>query len=238
MPEKVLGEVAGLLEEVLGLHSSIRSVVLCTREGVVVASVSRDEEVNPTLLSTISAALVWAGTTTMNNVGSSKPSYLIQSSHVERVLTVLQHQSQLVVVCSRADDAGLRVFDLVTPIHSIGTRIEILMDSVKAMGTGTILGKIVETIPDISQAMVLTIEGLPIGSIGFKNDIEIAALAGSIFANGQTYSDITDTITIASKDTSIIIQKLDEKRLLVIVSKNGNNEAIATRIKDMIEVGF
>ncbi|MFW9850137.1 MAG: hypothetical protein ACFFF4_13450, partial [Candidatus Thorarchaeota archaeon] len=150
MPGEILGEVASLLEEALNIHSSVRSVVLCTREGVVVASVSRDEDMDPTLLSTVSAALVWASITTMGYVGAAKPTHLVQSTPVLRILTVLQHHFQLVVVISRADDSGFELEDLLPNFQSIGTRIEILMGSREGFSTGTILGRIVEAIPDIT----------------------------------------------------------------------------------------
>ncbi|MCK5239998.1 MAG: hypothetical protein KAR33_10645 [Candidatus Thorarchaeota archaeon] len=235
MPGEILGEVAGLLEEALNIHTSVRSVVLCTREGVVVASVSRDEELDPTILSTVSAALVWASITTMGSVGGTRPTHLVQSTPVSRILTVLQHHFQLVVVISRADDSGLLIENVLPTFQSIGTRVEILMSSRKGFKTGTILGRIVEAIPDISQAMVLTAEGLPIGSVGFQNDIEMAALVGSIFANGLTYSDLTETIYISSEDNNVIVQRVDEKRLLAVVCKGDNSEKISEQVKNVID---
>jgi predicted regulator of Ras-like GTPase activity (Roadblock/LC7/MglB family) len=237
MPGEILGEVANLLEEALNSHSSIRAVVLCTREGVVVASVSRDDEIDPTLLSTVSAALVWASITTMGNVGSAKPTYLIQSTPVVRILTVLQHHFQLVVVISRADDSGILLEKLVPNFQSIGTRVEILMSSREGFKTGTVLGRIVEAIPDISQAMVLTSEGLPISSVGFQNDIEMAALIGSIFANGLTYSDLTDTIYISSNENNVIVQRIDEQRLLAVVCKGDDSEKVCVQVRNIIENG-
>ncbi len=234
----ILAEVATLLEDALKLHTSIRGVVLSTREGVVVASVSRDETMDPTILSTVSAALVWASSTTMENISSQKPTHLIHNAGVNRVLIVLQHQYQLVTVISKADDAGLLMKDLIEGLQSIGTRIEILMRSTKSFGSGTILGQIVEAVPSVSQGLVLTIEGLPIASIGFTNDIEVAALAGSIFANGLTYSESTETIIIGSKGLDIVIQKLDEKRLLAVVLKGVDSEKTANRIKEIIEAGI
>ncbi len=143
MPGEILGEVADLLEKALNIHTSVRSVVLCTREGVVVASVSRDEELDPTILSTVSAALVWASITTMGSVGGTRPTHLVQSTPVSRILTVLQHHFQLVVVISRAGDSGLLIEDVLPTFQSIGTRVEILMSSRKGFKTGAILGRIV-----------------------------------------------------------------------------------------------
>ncbi len=237
MPGDILADVASLLEDALQIHSSLRGVVLSTREGVVVASVSRDETIDPTLLATISAALIWASSTTLDNIAGEKPTHLIHNAGVNRVLIVLLHQYQLVTVISKADDAGLVLKELVASLQSIGTRIEILMRSTRSFGSGTILGNIVEAIPSVSQAMVLTIEGLPIGSIGFRNDIEVAALAGSIFANGLTYSESTEAILIGSEETNVIIQKLDDKRLLAVVVKGEDSESISKRIKDLVQAG-
>ncbi len=238
MPNEILGEVASLLEEALNLHTSIRAVTLCTREGVVVASVSRDEEINPTILSTISAALVWAGITTFGTIGSSKPNYLVQSTPVSRVLTVLQTHFQMVAVISRGGDSGLGIEEMIPSLQSLGTRIEILMGSKENFDTGTILGRIVKAIPDITQAMVLTAEGLPIGSVGFRNDIEMAALIGSIFANGLTYSELTDTVFISSDDNNILIQRIDAQRLLAVVCHGLESEKISEKIRIVLDAGI
>ncbi|MDF1540407.1 MAG: hypothetical protein P1Q69_16045 [Candidatus Thorarchaeota archaeon] len=238
MPNEILGEVATLLEEALNLHTSVRTVTLCTREGVVVASVSRDEDINPTILSTISAALVWAGMTTLGTIGSSKPNYLVQSTPVSRVLTVLQHHYQMVVVISRGGDSGLEIEELLPSFQSLGTRIEILMSSKENFDTGTILGRVVKAIPDITQAMVLTAEGLPIGSVGFRNDIEMAALIGSIFANGLTYSELTDTVFISSEENNVLIQRIDAQRLLAVVCHGLNSERISERVRAVLEAGI
>jgi len=235
MPNEVLGEVAGLLEEALNLHNSIRAVTLCTREGVVVASVSRDEDIDPTVLSTISAALVWAGMTTLGTIGSSKPNYLVQTTPVSRILTILQHHFQMVVVVSKGGDSGLEIEDLIPSLQSLGTRIEILMSSREDFDTGTILGRIVKAIPDITQAMVLTAEGLPIGSVGFRNDIEMAALIGSIFANGLTYSELTEAIFISSDENNVLVQRIDEQRLLAVVCHERNSEIISEKVKSVVE---
>ena len=56
MASDTLAEVTNLLEETLNLDKTIQSVVLCSREGVVVASVSQIDTFNPGMLATISAA--------------------------------------------------------------------------------------------------------------------------------------------------------------------------------------
>ena len=61
MPGNTLDEVAGLLEDTLKVHRSVKQAVLCTREGVVVAAVAREGESDSRVLATVSAALVWGG---------------------------------------------------------------------------------------------------------------------------------------------------------------------------------
>ena len=58
MPGDTLGEVASLLEEALKVHRSVKQIVLCTKEGVVVAAVSKEGDADPKVLATVSAALV------------------------------------------------------------------------------------------------------------------------------------------------------------------------------------
>ncbi len=236
MSDSILAEVADLLENALNLHPALIGVVLSTREGVVVASVLREETIEPTVLSTVSAALVWSSITTMSNISRPKPSHLIHYAGSETVLIVLQHQYQLVCVFSDSQDD--EIYSIITELQSIGTRIEILMRSAEDFGSGTILGRVVEAIPTVDQGMVLTIEGMPISSIGLKNDIEIAALIGSIFANGLTYSELTDSIIIGSEDIDMIIQKLDEKRLLVVIVKDEDSKSVCKRINEIIQAGI
>jgi predicted regulator of Ras-like GTPase activity (Roadblock/LC7/MglB family) len=238
MAGDILAKVANLLEEAINYHTSIRGVILSTREGVVVASLSQDETIDPTLLATVSAALVWASMTTLANISSSKPTHLIHDAGVNRILIVLQHQYQMVTVISKAADQGLDIEELKSTIQSIGTRIEILMRSTQSFISGSILGRLVETFPSVSQALVLTTEGLPIASIGFKNDIEVAALAGSIFANGMTYSEATEGIIIGSDEMNFIIRKLDDKKVLAVAIKHADVERVVERIKEMIESGI
>ncbi len=238
MAGDILAKVANLLEEAINYHTSIRGVILSTREGVVVASLSEDETIDPTLLATVSAALVWASMTTMGNISSTKPTHLIHDAGVNRILIVLQHQYQMVSVVSKGADQGLDFDALKSVLQSIGTRIEILMRSTQSFVSGSILGRLVEAFPNISQAIVLTTEGLPIASIGFKNDIEVAALAGSIFANGLTYSDATEGIIIGSDEMNFIIQKLDDKRVLAAAIKDADVEHVVERIREMIQSGI
>jgi len=232
--EDTLGEVTGLLKDALQLHRAIRCVVLATKEGVVVASVSRDEENDPRLLSTVSAALSWAGSTTLSQIGNKVPSYLIHSTPVERILTFVQPHYHLVLVVSRADDSGFDMNQFRTSFQSLLTRIEILMGAHSEFGKETILGRIVKSIPQINQAMVLTQEGMPLGSVGFDNDVEVAALTSSIFSNGLTFSPQTNYISVNAEDINLLVMRIDEKRLLVAVCKGPSPEILSSRVRDFV----
>ncbi len=232
---KTLGEVTGLLEDAMKLHRAIRSVILCTKEGVVVASVSRDEDRDPRVLATVAAALAWAGTQTLLQVGDSRPTYLIQTTPIERIITVLQPHYNLVVLTSRADDSGFRLESFLPSFQSLATRVEIIMGSHSEFGKETILGKLVQAIPDINKAMVLTVEGLPLGSVGFDNHIEVAALASSIYANGQTFAPETETLTINSDNADLLVHRIDETRLLAVICKGPKPDLLCQRVLDVIQ---
>ncbi|MFW9800215.1 MAG: hypothetical protein ACFFD9_07260 [Candidatus Thorarchaeota archaeon] len=234
MPEKTLAEVATLLEEALEAHKSVRQVVLSTREGVVVASVGRDEELDSKVLSTISAALVWAGSTALDSIGSTKPRYLIQSTRIERILTILEPNYFLVVVISKAADAGADMDELLSKFQSVATRMELLMTSTSDFGQQTTIGRILEELPEISQAMLLTEEGMPLGSVGFEDPIELAGLASSIFSNGLTFSPDTDYITMTAGELELMVARADESRLVMVACRGQNPAELAQRVRDIV----
>lgn len=237
MADETLSEVAGLLEATLKVHRSVKKAVLCTKEGVVVAAVSRDGDMDPSVLATVSAALVWGGTSTLHHLRETGPSYVIHSTAIERVLIVVQPHYQMVVTLSKADDAGLNLENLIPTFQGLATRMELVMRSTHSFGKQTILGRIVESIPEVSQAILLTTEGLPLGSVGFKEDVEVAGLIGSLFANGLTYSKMTDTITIDSKNLKLVITRIDETRLLAVACRGPNSDAIAEKVQLVLSGG-
>ena len=238
MADETLSEVASLLEDTLKVHRSVKKAVLCTKEGVVVAAVSREGDMDPRVLATVSAALVWGSISTLGHLNESGPSYLIHSTSIERVLVVVQPHYQVVVTLSRADDAGLNLEHLVPTFQGLATRMELVMRSTHSFGKQTILGKIVESIPEVSQAILLTSEGLPLGSVGFKDEVEIAGLLGSLFANGMTYSKMTDTITIDSKNLKLVITRIDETRLLAVVCRGPKPDEIAEKVQLILAGGL
>ena len=235
MPGETLGEVATLLEETLKVHRSVKSAVLCTREGVVVAAVARGGEIDSRLIATVSSALVWGGASALHLLKKSGPTYLVHTTSIERVVTIVQPHYHLIIVISRADDAGLHLESFVPAFQSLATRMELVMGSTSAFGKQTILGRIVEEIPAVTQGVILTIEGLPLGSVGFKDEVEVAAMVGSLFANGLTYSEVTDSISIDTAGLKFLIMKVDEARLLAVVCPGPNPSQISERVRLILE---
>ncbi len=235
MPGDTLGDVASLLEETLNVHRSVKQVVLCTKEGVVVASVSREGEVDSKILATVSAALVWGGSSVLTHMKESVPTHLVHTTTIERILTIVQPHYQLVVVISRGDDAGLDIIQLVPTLQSLATRMELVMGSTRDFGKQTMLGRIVEQIPEVTQAILLTAEGLPLGSVGFNEEIEVAGIIGSLYANGLTYSDVIHTISIDTQSVKLVITRVDETRLLAVVCRGPNPDEIAQKIRLVLD---
>ena len=229
-----LGEVANLLEDALNIHQSVRQVVLSTKEGVVVASVSKDEDKDPRLLATVSAALQWAGATTLSHIDRGRPTVILQSTRIDQILTVLQPQYQLTVVLSRGDDIDLDVGETIPAFQSIATRIQLLMGASSDYGGESILGGIVKAVPEVSQAILLTMDGLPLGAVGFENHIEVAALASSMFANGLTFSDHTDAIIVSSEVTDLLVAKVDDKRLLLVACHGSDSGELCQRVREIL----
>ena len=235
MPGDTLGEVASLLEEALKVHRSVKQIVLCTKEGVVVAAVSREGDADPKVLATVSAALVWGSSSTLSHLNHSLPTHLVHTTSIERVLTIIQPHYQLVVVLSRANDAGLNLNQMVPTFQSVATRMELVMGSTRDFGEQTILGKIVEQIPDVTQAILLTLEGLPLGSVGFNDAIEVSGMVASLYANGLTYSDVTHTISVDTPDMKLVITRVDETRLLAVVCRGPDSDEIAQRVRLVLD---
>jgi predicted regulator of Ras-like GTPase activity (Roadblock/LC7/MglB family) len=235
MPGDTLGEVASLLEEALKVHRSVKQIVLCTKEGVVVAALSKEGDTDPKVLATVSAALVWGGSSTLTHLKHSLPSHLIHTTRIERILTIIQPHYQLVVVLSRANDAGLNLSQLIPIFQSLATRMELVMGSTRDFGEQTILGTIVEQVPEITQAILLTTEGLPLGSVGFNDAIEVSGMVGSLFANGLTYSNVTHTISIETTDLKLVITRVDETRLLAVICRGPDPDMIAQKIRLVLD---
>jgi hypothetical protein len=235
MPGETLGEVATLLEETLKVHRSVNNAVLCTREGVVVAAVSRGGEIDPRVIATVSSALIWGGTSALHHLKSTGPTHLIHTTSIERILTVVQPHYHLIIMISRADDAGLNLESLIPAFQSLATRMELVMSSTRAFGKQTILGTIVEEIPEVTKGVLLTIDGLPLGSVGFNDEVEVAGLMASLFANGLTYSEVTDSISLDTDGLRLLITRVDETRLLAVVCPGPNPDEVAQKVRLILD---
>lgn len=235
MPGETLGEVATLLEETLKVHRSVNNAVLCTKEGVVVAAVARGGEIDPRVIATVSSALVWGGASALHHLKSPSPTHLVHTTSIERILTIVQPHYHLVVIISRADDAGLNLDPLVPAFQSLATRMELVMGSTSAFGKQTLLGTIVEEMPEVTQGVLLTVEGLPLGSVGFKDEVEVAAMMGALFANGLTYSDVTDSISVDTAELRLLITRVDETRLLAVVCPGPNPDDVSQKIRLILD---
>ncbi|TXT55204.1 MAG: hypothetical protein BAJATHORv1_40114 [Candidatus Thorarchaeota archaeon] len=233
MAEETLGKVAALLEEALAVHESVEHVVLSTKEGVVVAALSRHENADPNLIATVTAALVWGGSTALVQLGQAKPFYLSHVTGTEKIITIVQPNYNLAIVLNRDTSFDLQKY--LSEFQSLATRIELIMKSAAIFGEQTILGRIVERVPEITQAMLLTQEGLPLGSVGLDDDIEVAALTSSVFANGLTFSPHTENITVNTPNMALLIARLDESRLIAVICRGQNPDDICVRVKEVIQ---
>jgi predicted regulator of Ras-like GTPase activity (Roadblock/LC7/MglB family) len=235
MPGETLGEVATLLEETLKVHRSVKNAVLCTKEGVVVASIARAGEIDPRIIATVSSALVWGGNSALSHLKTTGPTHIIHTTTIERILTIVQPHYHLVVIISRADDAGLNLQPLIPLFQSLATRMELVMGSTPAFGKQTILGTVVEEIPEVTQGVLLTLDGLPLGSVGFKDEVEVSALVSSLFANGLTYSEVTDTIAVDTAGTRLMITRVDDSRLMAVVCPGPDPDDIAQKVRLLLD---
>ncbi|UCE09560.1 MAG: hypothetical protein JSW61_11390 [Candidatus Thorarchaeota archaeon] len=238
MAGETLTQVTGLLQDVLDIHEYVNHVVLSTKEGVVVAAVARKEEISPHILSTVAAAITWAGASMLTQVGSERPMQYHHSTDKHLILSLIQDNYQLVVVFEKHYGFEKVIDDNLPVLQSLATRVELLMGSSPEFREETILGKIVKAIPEISQAMLITSEGMPVGSVGFRNQIEAAALAGSMFANGLTLSQTTDWLVMNTNEVRLIIARVDDARLLVVIARGDASARVVQRIKDFLDAGI
>ncbi|MHA1960219.1 MAG: hypothetical protein ACW99U_08315 [Candidatus Thorarchaeota archaeon] len=238
MAGDTLTQVTGLLKEALDVHGSVMHVVLSTGEGVVVAAVSREEEIGPHILSTVSAAITWAGTTILSQMSSDHPLQYQHSTEKHLILSLIQTNYQLVVVFEKHKKYEDTVGDSLSTLQSLATRIELVMGSSPEFRDESILGRIVKAIPEIGQAMLITAEGMPVRSVGFGDQTETAALAGSMFANGLTLSQTTDWLLMNTNDVNLFISRVDDARLLVVVVRGEESAGVIQRIKSFLVEGL
>ncbi len=231
---EMLTKVADLLGDVLTASGSIKNAVLCTQEGVVVAAASKREDVDPRMLATVSAALAWVGRTTLEKVSKSTPTHVSLVTPQYRVFIVIQTNYYLIAVVNREDDDSFDINEHLPLLKSITARIELLMTSAQEFSTANLLGNVVRQIPGVTRAMLLTLDGLPLGAVGFDDEIEVAGLVGSIFANGLTFSSKTDYVVLQSEENNLLVARVDETRLLAVIFKDGGAPNICEQIVDVI----
>jgi len=90
-------------------------------------------------------------------------------------------------------------------------------------------------LPEVTQAILLTVEGLPLGSVGFSEAIEVSGMIGSLYANGLTYSDVTHTISIDTTNLKLIITRVDETRILAVVCRGPDPDEISQRVRQVLD---
>ena len=87
----------------------------------------------------------------------------------------------------------------------------------------------------MTRGVLLTIDGLPLGSVGFKDEVEVAAMVGSLFANGLTYSEVTDSISVDTAGLRLLITRVDETRLLAVVCPGPNPDEISQKVRLILD---
>ena len=185
------------------------------------------------LCSDYSAALFWAGTTALSYLSESKATYFSIETPDDRIIAILQPNYHLVII-TKAGKPETDLEPIIPQLQSIAVRIEILMSANDLVPTETTLDKIVKAIPEIQQAMILTTEGLPVEAVGFENNIEIAALAGSIFANGLTFSQVTESVTITAEGIAILVNRIDQQRILIVSFRGSQALDSCKRVKNLL----
>lgn len=229
MTEEILAKVAQLLQDVLENDETIDHVVLCTNEGIVVAAVSRVADVDPNMLSTISAAINSAGVTTLNQIGLERPEYLVHVMEGRTVLTVIQSYFSIVTVYNANPmQAGFR--EKIAGLNSVLLRVELLFSSHKELREESLLARILTISPQIKHALLLTVDGLPLGSVGFEDTVKLAGLISSIFANGMTLSMDTEVLSIGHGSGQLMITKIDDTRLLAVLISDPHFDEVYSKI--------
>ncbi len=231
---EMLTQVAELLGGILELHDHIEHVILCTREGVIVTAVARRERVDPRVLATVTSAIAWAGNTTFEKMSQGPPETILLTTADERIVALSQGGHHLVLVFSPPQVSDTELSSMLPSVRAAGARIEILMRSARSQAESDILGNIFKLVPNVTRAMLLTVDGLPLGSVGFENEIELAGLIGSMFANGLTFSETTDHIVLESGDYSLLIVRVDEARLLAVTLTGERREDQFDHVIDIV----
>ncbi|MCF2136468.1 MAG: roadblock/LC7 domain-containing protein [Candidatus Thorarchaeota archaeon] len=230
----MLTKVTELLGQALESHEAVINAVVCTQEGVIVAAASKRQDIDPRIIATVSAAIAWVGRTTLEKVTTSSPSHVTLVTPRNHVIILIQANYYVIIVTSTDGASSFNLSEHIQLFKSLSAQIELLMSSDQEFSTANILGRVVQSIPGVTRAMLLTLDGLPLGSVGFEDDIEVAGLVGSMFANGLTFSSLTDYILMQSDDANLLIVRVDETRLLAVVYRDGVSPDICELIVDTV----
>ncbi len=228
-----LSRLYTLLSESLDIHPGITNAILSTREGAVVASVSRVSETDPRLLATVTAATLWAGNNILSKIRATEMEYLLQVTETETVLTVIQSHYCMTFVFEQTRDQ-LDIPSILSHLRSIVTRVELIMATERGPPVERLIDNLVKNILQITQAILLTQDGLPLSSVGLKNETETAAQIASIFANSRTFSESTSHTIISSQNIDLLIVRIDDNRLLAVICKGNSGMQIIDSVLQVV----
>ncbi len=238
MTLETLGEVASWLQELLESDTRIIHVILSTNEGIVVTAVSKQPGLDPQILSTVSAAINSASSTTLNQIGAPSPEYLIHTMSDQTVITVIQSYFSLIVVYGIEFHSSMQIETIVAQLNSLLLRIELLISSSTNLSEESLLTRILAVSPKIKHALLLTADGLPLSSVGFGDTIKLAGLVSSIFANGMTLSMDTEILSIGYESGRLIIIKIDDSRLLAVLCSEPGCDDVVYKIQTFLETSI
>ncbi len=234
MAEKTLESVNSILDEIISSYAAVQGCLVCTKEGEVISHAFRESELEPTRLSTVAAALMYSGRTAYSQMFNADPSVIIQATSFEYYLLFRQEDFSLVVILTKdlVEDNDLEPF--IHDFNEYATSIQSQLLSISTYEKNTLLGELFSEVSKIKQALLLTVEGLPLASRGFQDETEISAVLSAIYANCQTLSMLTEFIVIEGDKDRIIIFKVDDKRLLALVSAGESLGIIINQVKRVL----
>jgi len=63
----------------------------------------------------------------------------------------------------------------------------------------------------------------------------VSGMIASLYANGLTYSDVTNTISIDTPDMKLVITRVDGTRLLAVVCRGPDSDEIAQKVQLVLD---
>ncbi|MEM2143447.1 MAG: hypothetical protein QXS20_02930 [Candidatus Thorarchaeota archaeon] len=205
------------MREAMITYPGITRVLLCNREGIVITAIHRDTEIDPRPIATVSAATAWAASSLLLHLGKKGPNHILLVNHQESLVVLLEPDCYLVFLLdTRASPPGVEMMSYVARLHTLAERVQEIVCSQIGPVQRDLATLISQRIPEAEHVMVLTADGLPLSSLNLPDDIEVAALAGSAFANGITFSEQTDHLIMGSENMTVLVARLDSSRLLLV----------------------